>query len=315
MKQRILNHFGIEQLGTFSSNVSRLFQTDIKSAILDNQMVALAGDVGVGKSVMFNQVIAQLSRNSDSSPLFCQVRNFNKENLSIMGIISEVITDLSNEHPRRDTGARSRQFVRLVGGKFVNEKRHVCIIIEEAHRLHYNTLRSLKELRESEFAGISPLFSVVLIGHPELAMKLERRKEVYWRSHLIQLNEASGWMTLAERLRYVAVRFGEAITQEARERIAALVKVPLEIDVFVGKRLEEAYHAGITQLGADAIQLSALELKDAYGLSLKQIADEAGLGKTTVQNAIYGQTKPETTDRVKDAIERLGKSTHNRQAM
>jgi type II secretory pathway predicted ATPase ExeA len=277
----------------------------ICDGIKDNQMIAISGDVGQGKTHLFTAASRKLSANIDSAPKFVYVRNFDKESLNVGNIMNAIIQQLSEESPRRDKLARSTQTVRILG-KFINStKRRVSVVIEEAHRLHYNTLRSLKEMREAEMYGICPLFSVILIGHPDLANKLERRKEVYWRSNLIELNSANGWMNLSERTAYIGAVYGDAVTPVARERIATLCRVPLQINRFVEGKMTEAFHAGYAQVNEECVQLSNYEWKEALNLSYKEIADEAGIGKTTVIKALRGQGSENTSDAVSAAISRL----------
>lgn len=52
--------------------------------------------------------------------------------------------------------------------------RHL-LIIEEAHSLPIPTLKQLKRLRELEVGGFTKLISIILIGQPELAIKLSPR--------------------------------------------------------------------------------------------------------------------------------------------
>jgi len=305
MKQSLLQSFGIDKLGYFRSPTTQRFHKDIAAAINQNDMIAIAGGVGTGKTELFKDVRRKYALHPDTEPIFVYIRNFNKDRLNISGIMWEFINAVSAESPKRDSGARSLQFIRLAGDLVVNQNRKVCIVIEESHRLHYNTLRSLKELREAEFNGITPLFSVVLIGHPELAIKLEKRKEVYWRSTLLTLNEASGWMNFSERVLYLQSRFGDAITPGAREKIAALNRVPLQMDVFVKKCMIEAHAAGLDKLTEECIEVSLSAIKEALEVSLADIANEAGIGKTTVSDVLNNRGTKKSTEAVKGALDRL----------
>lgn len=300
IEKRLLRHFGIKDQGTFYSPVYRDFQEDVKFSVENKQMLCLSGDIGSGKSMLFNSVVADLE-----DVQFVYVRNFAKEKLTISSIINAMIYELSNESPRRDLEARSRQLQRIAGKKAVDEKKQICMVIEEAHRLHANTLRALKELREMDFAGVSPLFSIVVIGHPELVAKLESRKEAHYRSHVVELNEANGWMQLNERKRYIRMVFGKsAIDKTAADRIAALCKVPLEIDHYIEKKMKEARRAGKKVLDAEVIAPSLKELYRAAGISYNEIAKEAGLGKTTVYEAVNNAGHKES-DKVQKAIQKL----------
>lgn len=300
IEKRLLKNFGLEDMGFFWSRTMEEFKEEIIFSIKNNQMLAISGEIGAGKSILFNEAVSELK----DKTRFVYVQNYFKEHVNISSIINALIYDISNESPKRDLEARSRQALRIIGKKTVNENQNICLVVEEAHRLHANTLRALKELREAAFAGRSNLFSVVLIGHPELMAKLESRKEAYLRSQTVELNENSGWMNFNERVTYIKKVFGEAIDDTARKRIAALHRFPLEIDFYVESKMREARKAGKKKLDAETIQPSAAEIKEAHGISLKEIADESGLGKTTVHDVLHSATHAKAPE-VKAAIERL----------
>ena len=263
MNRRILEHFGIDEKGNHQGALFNLYLTDLKNAISDNQFVAIAGPVGAGKSYLLRHVFSQFRINPDTAPILVNVRNKYKENLTISSILNAVVFDCSDEVPRHDLEARSRQFIRIVGELFVTKNRHICIIIEEAHRLHTNTLRAIKELREDEFAGVSPLFSIILVGHPVLETKMKARSEVFYRSQIIDLSEDSGWMQFNERIQYLKTVYGDAITAEARKRIATLYRMPLDMNFFVERKMDEAYRAGMKQLTGECFAITPEEMLEA----------------------------------------------------
>jgi type II secretory pathway predicted ATPase ExeA/predicted DNA-binding protein YlxM (UPF0122 family) len=313
MNRLILEHFGLQAKGAYAGMPFKTILTDIKNAISDNQMIAICGAAGSGKTVLFHQAVRQINR-LEKQTKFIYVCNFFKERLTIANIVNAMIYDLSNENLRRDFEARSRQVIRLLGRAHVMHKINIVIIIEEAHRIHANTFRALKELRECSFNSICPLFSIVLIGHPQLSNKLEQRKEVFWRSRVIELNEANGWMTFRERVRYIKDVWGESITARAREDIAVLTSVPLQTDVFIEEKLTEAYKAGKTVLDEECVEVPLLDLYRALDVSLKQVAEEAGTGKTTVYDVLHGNN---TTRKpaVKKALESLARKTKMREVV
>jgi type II secretory pathway predicted ATPase ExeA len=283
IEQRLLRHFGIQKQEIYWSPAMEEFKDEIVFSVENNQMLTLSGAIGSGKSMLLNSATAYLPEVT-----FVYVQNYFKEKMTISSIMNALIYDLSDESPRRDLEARSRQVLRITGKKFVGEGKLICLVIEEAHRLHANTLRALKELREGSFMGKSPLFSVILIGHEELQAKLESRKEAYWRSQIMELNENSGWMTLKERLSYVKHIFGQAITDDARKRIVSICKTPLQIDFYIENKMREARRAGKRQLDGDVIKPTPLEVYEANkgSVSYNEIAKEMGVSKSTAFDAV-----------------------------
>lgn len=284
INRSLLNHFGIKELGFHATRNWVEYRKDVEDAVLQDQLLVMPGEVGAGKSVLFQAAAENLN-----TVKFVYVRNYYRERLTISSIINAVIFDLSNEGPKRDLEARSRQFIRIVGTTVTNEHKpfSVCIVIEEAHRLHKNTLRAIKELREAKFAGKSPLFAVVLIGHPQLAELVKHRKEVLWRALTLELNEENGWMKLPERIRFVQNVFGEsAITSDAAKTIATVCKEPLEIMKYVYDCMKDARRAGYRQINSDVVRPTLKQLYEASNMSYGEIEKATGIAKSSVYQAI-----------------------------
>ncbi len=311
--KRILNHFGVPERTTYVSDLFRMYVKDLVNAIRDNHLIAIIGQFGAGKSHLFRHAVKSISRDSDKTPVFIHVRSKDKERIRIGHIMSAICFDL-NESPRRDQEARARQVIRLLGEKHVVQKKQVCIVIENAHGLHANTLMAIKDLREDEFAGHSPLFSVVLVGQEPLKNKLSLRREVLYRSNLLELNDSNGWMNFDDRIRYVKHVYGDAITATAIKRIAHLWKVPLELDYNIERKLEDAFKAGFEQITEQAFQITPQEMldslnaglstKDANYISFSKIADKAAIGKTTVSDVLSGHNTKKASA-VSVALEKL----------
>ena len=283
INKSLLNYFGISRLGFYKTKSWIEFRDDIINAVNQNQLLVIPGEVGAGKSVLFSSAV-DLMQNVK----FVFVRNFFKERCTISQVINAVIFDLSNEGPKKDLEARSRQFIRLIGTTVTDNERpfSVCIVIEEAHRLHKNTLRALKELREAKFAGICPLFSIVLIGHPELTELVRVRKEVLWRALTINLEESEGWMTLQNRIDFINIVFKGVVTRDAARTIAVVCKTPLEIMKYIYERMKDARKAGYKAIDSEIVKPTLEELFIASGLTYDALAKETSLAKSTIYAAV-----------------------------
>jgi len=283
IESRLLEYFGLKSQPMYWSSVMENFKNDIVNAVKNNQLLTLSGAIGSGKSILFSTAVSTMPEVT-----FVYVRNYYKEHVTISSIINALIYGLSDENPRRDLEARSTQVIRLLGRYFVAQGKLVCLVIEEAHRLHANTLRQIKELREAEFKGKSPLFSVILLGHEELQAKLESRKEAYWRSQIMELNESNGWMTNQERENYITHIYSRAITAEACSRITSLCKTPLEIDYYIENKMKEARKAGKKILDHEVVKPTAKELyeRNKNVISQRDIAKAINMSVTSVHDAI-----------------------------
>lgn len=93
------------------------------------------------------------------------------------------------ERPRMSSEARFAQVHRVLKDQHKSGQR-VCVVIEEAHSLPIPTLKHLKRLYELE-SGYTKLLSIILIGQPELLIKLSERnpevREIVQRCEVVEL--------------------------------------------------------------------------------------------------------------------------------
>lgn len=187
-------------------------------AVESRAMVSIVGPRGVGKT---RSVRAALDK------IGCRVvlvEKSQKEKLSISDIEQAMILDLSDEPPKRGGEVRARQLRRVVGE--ASRKQKVVVIIEEAHRLHGQTLRSLKTLREIQWMGDSELFTVVLIGQSD-PMNRAGVSEVRLRTDCVQMHGLTG----DEASEYVRATLGKYFDDEALELISSLPQAKNYLDL------------------------------------------------------------------------------------
>lgn len=303
-KKRTLRHFGIEEKGTYRGDLHELYIQDIIDAIDENQICALIGKFGSGKTTVERMALDDLDKAGDGKYQFVYVDSADLERLSAGQILDAIIMDLSNESARRSTLARSRQARRIMGERVRNGQK-ISLVIDNAHRLHPNVLMALKDEHEKNWMGYSPLFSVFYVGQEKLLGKLSTYKEVFWRTLILNLQEEhSNWMNFNERISYLAAVYGEAITPQARQRIARKARVPLEMEFYITEKMEEAKAAGKRQLDGEVVQLSLRDRREALGISQQDLASEAGIGKTTVHEVEHGVNTRKKPD-VEQALQRL----------
>lgn len=288
--QRIDSHtlaqFGVKKKGRYASDVTEMYAAEISDAVTDNQAIAVIGSFGAGKTEMVRTVTRRLSQTSSLDVV--EVMDPNRERQTIATIMNAVIYELSAENPRRDAEARARQFIKLVGQRVVAEGRRVAIVVENAHRLHPMTLMAIKDLRERSFAGVSPLFSIILVAQPPLLQRLEKVREVLLRTNVVELTADAGWMTETERERYLEAVYGEALTPAIRSTVAAACTSPLALDAYVEDAMRSARRMGYDVIDERTIATPIVRLLDdameRTGLSQNKLADAVGLGRSTLTN-------------------------------
>jgi|GEM_PF-1320301 len=313
IKKSLQKHFGFEQ-GFYWNKTLDEFREDVADAIKYNKAFAIVGPAGAGKNVLYDETVESIREDV----IYINVRNYYKERLDISSIINAVIYDISDETPRRDLEARSRQFIRLIGKKkgLIGENENnkdtlISILINEGHRIHANTYRALKELHETALRKISPLFSIIVTGQNGLGDKIRDKNEVLFRFKMIELNESNNYYTYQQRVAYINKVFGRAVNDDAARRIAAICFYPLEINFYIEQKMEEAKKAGKKIIDGEVVKPTNKQLKEALNLSLKDIADESGFAKTTIHDILVSPEHPKS-DEVRLAIERLNQKQNGK---
>lgn len=143
----------------------------------------------------------------------------------------------------------------------------ICILLEEAHSMPTTTLRHFKRLLELRI-GFTPLVSAVLIGQPELKIKLDERnaevREIVQRCEVVTLNPMRPELVedfLRHRFARAGAKVENVIDQTGINRIAErLVSkagesqlYPLAIGNFVLAAMNIAANIGVPVIDAGII--------------------------------------------------------------
>ncbi len=308
MNEHTLRHFGLQATGEFDSKKAQSVRKKLFYNINQGKITLLTGRYESGKTML----VRQLKRQYRSKVNFIDVLSFDEEKLKMGTILKAVISELSTEGPRREISSRSKQAVRLLGNSLVNGQKPNCIILDNTpERIALNTMNALKLLMEAEYAGHSPLTSVIILCWPEFPDDIRARKDIEHRIQQVKLDEAHGWFTLPDRVKYLDDVFGSVITEEARRRVAALHSLPGDMNAYVVEKMEKAEKGGYNRLDDKVITPTLREryekMKALYGndYSYGLIAREAKLGKSTVSVAIESEPERPSTQKVREAMDRI----------
>lgn len=152
--------------------------------------IAVVGESGSGKTTLRRETIDRINREQVPAVVI-QPKTFDKERLSTSGICHAILADTKpNERPKRGLEDLARQVEKALTDSSRAGLSHV-LMIEESHDLNILTLKYLKRFWEME-DGFKKLLSIVLIGQPELADKLNERRffearEVIRRCEVVKL--------------------------------------------------------------------------------------------------------------------------------
>ncbi|MDO9778895.1 AAA family ATPase [Glaesserella parasuis] len=158
--------------------------------------MAVVGESGAGKSTLRRDLIDRI--NQENAPIqviepyiiAMEDNDVKGKMLKAAHIAESIITTLAPlENVKRSPEARFRQLHRVLKESSRSGYSHV-LIIEEAHSLPIPILKHLKRFFELE-DGFKKLLSIVLVGQPELKLKLSERntevREVVQRCEIVEL--------------------------------------------------------------------------------------------------------------------------------
>lgn len=176
-------------------------------------LLAVVSESGGGKTTLMRDLEDRVTRENHSiiviKPYVLAMEDNDKKGKTLKAThIAEAIMAAVAplEKIRSSPEARFAQLHKALKASHAAGYRH-CLVIDEAHALSIATLKHLKRFFELEM-GFKKLLSIILIGQPELKVKLSERnqdvREVVQRCEMVELVPFDG-ARLDEYLRF---RFG-----------------------------------------------------------------------------------------------------------
>jgi type II secretory pathway predicted ATPase ExeA len=294
----LFRHFGLSADTLYWGADHEKYSTEILDAVESRRLLCIDGEFGTGKTTLVRETLKRIPRLR-----VVDVVDPNKERMNIGAIMDHAIYALSDESPRRTAAARSIQLSRIIGSLVVHEGQQVVIIIDNAHRLHKNTLMAIKDMRESTIFKLqSFLFTVILIGHGSVRPKLEGMGEVNLRTRKISLRQ-SAWMPVQDRIEYLDTIYRDVITDTAKARLAAVYETPLALDSAIENLFLDMKAAGVRVLDETMIASSPGQLRQLLGLSLKEVDRLTGIPRSTISDIEHGRNEdPDLVNRIMGAL-------------
>ena len=175
---------------------SRYVREVMYDAACNGNFLAVIGESGSGKSTLREEMIERLKTSGESviviEPYTLSMTETDKYGKPLRAQhIAEAIID-TVQHGARCAGSpemRGRMLHQMLIASSRGGNRHV-LVIEEAHDLHMQTIKSLKRFWELK-DGMRRLLSIILIGQTELRGKLSNTqaevREVVQRCDVIDL--------------------------------------------------------------------------------------------------------------------------------
>lgn len=226
--------------------------------------IAIVGESGSGKSTLRKDLITRLFNEGQSvtmiEPFVLGMEDNDKtgKRLSSGHIAEAVIYAIDPlARPRASAEAKFRQMQQLLLESYKAGNKH-CLLIEEAHGLSIPTLKHLKRFYELEH-GFTKLLSIILIGQPELHLKLSERnpsvREVVQRCEVVTLEPLDN--AVKDYLVFKCARAGIDCMAIFDDSAFAAMQSKLTLTGEKRQRHSLLYPLAINNLAAAAMNLAA----------------------------------------------------------
>lgn len=225
----------------------------LKMAIESKAMVSVVASWGFGKTSALEIAFREMDAH------VCRLITPDKERVVVSDIEKALILGLSNESCKRTKEVRARQIRRILGE--ASREKPVILILEEAHRMHGQTLRALKTFREMEWMGQTPLFTVVMIGQYD-PMRKKYVDEVRLRSDTVHMKG----LTDSEVREYIKNTVGKSFEADAIEAVSRLSGTRNYLDL---QEILLALMGKAIELGQKTV--SPVEVFELYGGGVKEV--------------------------------------------
>ena len=251
----------------YLSDEQRYIRQNMLFAAKQAGFIAIIGESGAGKTTLKRDLIEGI-RQSGEAIIVVQPQAIDKTKLTTAHLCDAIIEDISQgtATPKRSMEAKARQIQRLLTESSRAGNKH-CLIIDEAHDLTVPMLKYLKRFWELE-DGMRRLLGIVLIGQPELKLKLSERnadlREVVRRCEQVELQPLNAYVGdyLTHKLRRIGMRFEDVfaadavsgltarLTQQSGKHTMSLL-YPLIVNNTVVAAMNEAAKLGQSRITAD----------------------------------------------------------------
>ena len=174
MLSGVMEHVGLRQslhpMEYYDSDYHQQVFKDLKAAIHEGGIVALTGVVGSGKTILVSRMQQQLR--DEGQIAVCESLVFDVQRVTLSTLKLALYYDLATEKDGDITG-KPEKSERALMQVMQRCQKPICLFVDDAHDLHSQTLRGLKQMIEKTERRGSRL-TLMLAGHPRLKNDLRR---------------------------------------------------------------------------------------------------------------------------------------------
>lgn len=302
MLSGVMEHFGLSKslhvVAYYDSEYHQHVFKDLKAAIHEGGIVAVTGVVGSGKTVLLARMQHHLREEGQIE--VCESLVFDVQRVTLHTLKLALYYDLATEKDGDITG-KPEKSERALMKVMQRCQKPICLFIDDAHDVHGQTLRGLKQLIEKTGRRGSRL-TLVLAGHPRLKNDLRRpsHEETGARTTGFEFEGIQG-----QQRRYItwlleqcapAVDPMDILPPDALDLLAAQLSTPLQIEHYLTRILEQAYRFGEKSVTPAIVEKTlAPDMHDLeptltrYGYNVKALSELLGIRQPEVRAFLRGQ--------------------------
>jgi type II secretory pathway predicted ATPase ExeA len=296
-------------VGYFETDHHKQIFKELKMAIHQGKLIAVAGIVGSGKTTTLKKIRDTLAEENEI--IVAKSLSVEKARVTLSTLIMALFYDLSTEKDLKiPTQAEKKE--RKLQELIKKRKKPVALFIDEAHDLHGNTLIGLKRLIEM-VQDCGGTLSVVLAGHPKLKNDLRRSalEEIGSRTTVFDLDGiAASKRDFIEWLLHKCTKtetdIYSILTEEAIDLLAERLLTPLQIEHHLTLALEEAYLIGETPVSENVIEsILAKDIDDLeskltrHGYNVKTLAEAVNVQPKVIRSFLHKKLSPGQSQEIK----------------
>lgn len=215
----------------------------VKDAAVNNQLLAVIGAVGSGKTSLKVRVARELAGGGEEVRLLYP-EFFDMSDVKVGAIARYLLEEFETKCPT-DAVARVRKIKQLLTS-LRNENVRVALVFDECHRLNEKVVSSLKNFWEMTNGAYDRLLGIILFGQPkfvESTLRDYKFREIAERMQIVQMPALadSAREYLAHKLAAQNGDIAELFEPRAVERICSVAKTPLALGNLTNEALLEAY--------------------------------------------------------------------------
>lgn len=232
-----------------NSTIDRVFRR-LEDAISFQGFIAVLGEIGAGKSTLKSRLLAKYRDGKKVQLLFPKFAEMAV--LDPSSIVYFFLDYFGQPKPQRRVQAQ-RNLEALLK-EFNDRGTHVCLGIDECHRLSDKTLTALKNFYELGTGGYERYLGLMLMGQPQFEQRLLSAgfREIAERLEIVRMPSTAKFAKdyMGHRLELVGADVNKLFDAGAIKAIAAQVGTPLGIGNLANKALNDAAKAMEKQITA-----------------------------------------------------------------